>query len=178
MEKLANSATAALHERDELQKRFKINADKQKQAKAAASARAKKPRHKIPAEGLQFAGYAHLQAYFSGRYLEDLANANEKIKRVQEKAKKAEEKIAELVAKLNKHSERHAAGKLPAKWHMPSRIEGDIGKERTKLDELRTELRKLELQASRIQDEVGEGEGEGVGNVSVSLGEASGEEDV
>ena len=45
--KLANSATAALHERNELQHRLKINADKQKRAKAA-----KKPRHKIPAEGL------------------------------------------------------------------------------------------------------------------------------
>ena len=41
MEKLANSATAALHERDELQKRLEINADKRKQAKAAAAARAK-----------------------------------------------------------------------------------------------------------------------------------------
>ena len=97
---------------------------------------------------------------------------------MQEKVKKAEEKIAELVAKLNKHSERHAAGKLPAEWHMPSRIEGDIGKERTKLDELRAELRKLELQASRIQDEMGDDEGSDVGNASVYLGEASGEEDV
>ena len=59
---------------------------------------------------------------------------------------------------------------------VPSRIEGDISKERTKLDELRAELRKLELQASRIQDEMGDDEGSGVGNVS--LGEASGEEDV
>ena len=98
------------------------------------AARAKKSRHKIPAEGLQFASYADLQAHFSRHYLEGLADANEKIKRVQEKVKKAEEKIVELVAKLNKHSERHAVGKLPAKWHMPLRIEGDIGKERTKLD--------------------------------------------
>ena len=44
MEKLANSATAALHERDELQKRLKINAEKRKQAKAA---QVKKPRHKV-----------------------------------------------------------------------------------------------------------------------------------
>ena len=49
------------HERDELQKRLKINADKQ-QAKAAAQA--KSPRHKIPAEGLQFANHAELQAHF------------------------------------------------------------------------------------------------------------------
>ena len=90
-----------------------------------------------------------------------------------------EGKITELVTKLNKHSERLAAGKLPAKWHMPSRIEGDIGKERTKLDELRAELRKLELQASRIQDEMGDDdEGSDVGNAPVYLGEASGEEDV
>ena len=46
--------------------------------------------------------------------------ADKKIKRVQEKVKKVEEKIADLVAKLNKHSERHASGKLPTKWHMPS----------------------------------------------------------
>ena len=44
VEKLANCATAAIHRRDELQKWLKINAEKQKQAKAA-----KKPRHKIPA---------------------------------------------------------------------------------------------------------------------------------
>ena len=59
---------------------------------------------------------------------------------------------------------------------MTLRIEGDIGKERTKLDELCAELCKLELQASRIQDEMGDDEGPSVGNVS--LGEASGEEDV
>ena len=41
MEKLANSATAALHERDELQKRLKISVDKRKQAKAAVAAREK-----------------------------------------------------------------------------------------------------------------------------------------
>ena len=45
-------------------------------------------------------------------------------------------KIAELVAKLNKHSERLVAGKLPAKWHTPSRIEEDVGEESTRLDEL------------------------------------------
>ena len=39
---------------------------------------------------------------------------------MQGKVKKAEGKIAELVAKFNKHSEKLAAGKLPAKWHMPS----------------------------------------------------------
>ena len=77
MEKLANAATAALHERDELQQRLKINADKQKRVKTA-----KKPRYKIPAEGLQFANHAELQAHFSGRHLEDLANTNEKIERM------------------------------------------------------------------------------------------------
>ena len=80
VEKLANSATSALHERDELQRRLKINADKQKQAKAA-----KKPRHKIPAEGLQFANLVELRAHFLGRYLKDLANANQKVKCMQEK---------------------------------------------------------------------------------------------
>ena len=152
MEKLANSATAALHERDELQKRLQINADKQKRAKAG-----KKPRHKIPAEGLQFSNHAELQAHFSGRQLEDLANTNEKIKRMQGKVKQAEKKITELVTKLNKHSDRLATGKLPAKWHMLSRIEEDIGKERTKLDELQAELHKLELQASHTQHAIDHG---------------------
>ena len=178
--KLANSATAALHERDELQKRLKINANKQ-QAKAA-----KKPRHKIPVEGLQFANHAELQAHFSERHLENLANVN-KNRHVQGKVKKVEEKITGLDAKFNKHSERLAADKLPAKWHMPSRIEGDMGEERSKLDELQAEPRKLELQASHIQhlidhgpgseDELGDEEGSdslGVGNLS--LGEDSGEE--
>ena len=148
VEKLANSATAALNERDELQRRLKINADKRKHAKAA-----KKPRQKIPAEGLQFANHAELQvrAHFSGRHLEDLANTNEKIKRMQGKVKKLEEKISELVTTLHKHSERLAEGKLPARWHTPSRIEEDIGKERAKLVESQAELRKLELQASHIQ---------------------------
>ena len=63
-----------------------------------------------------------------------------------------EEKITELATKLNKHSERLATSHLPTKWHMPSRIEEDISKEHTKLDELQAELRKLELQASSIQD--------------------------
>ena len=184
VEKLANSATAAIHERDELQKRLKINADKQKQAKAA-----KKPRHKIPAEGLQFANHAELQAHFSGRHLEDLSNTKEKIKRIQGKVKKLEGKISELVTKLNKHSERLAIGNLPAKWHLPLRIEEDIGKERTKLDELQAELRELELQASNIQhlidhgsedemdsngedDEEDDEEGTlGVGNLSLGPGE-------
>ena len=58
MEKLANPATAALHEEDELQKRLKINANK-KRAKAA-----KTPRYKILAEGLQFANHAELRAHF------------------------------------------------------------------------------------------------------------------
>ena len=188
MEKPANSATAALHERDELQKRLKINVDKQ-QAKAAAQA--KKPRHKIPAEGLQFANHAELQAHFLAHHLENLANAKEKIRHVlvQGKVKKAEEKIAELVAKYNKHSERLAVGKLPAKWHMPSRIEGDMGKEHSKLDELQAELRKLEIQASHIQhsidhgpgseDELGDEEGSDTSNLDVgnlSLGEDSSKE--
>ena len=107
-----------------------------------------------------------------------------------------EEKISELITKLNKHSERLASGKLPVKWHLPSRIEEDIGKERTKLGESQAELHKLELQASHIQhsidhgsaseDEVGssysdEGEdsdSEGildVGNLSLGPGEGSGE---
>ena len=76
MEKLANTATAALYERDGLQKRLKIN-DKQKQA------------------------------------LEDLANTNEKIKRVQGKVKKAGERVAELVANLTKRSEKLACGRFP-----------------------------------------------------------------
>ena len=61
-----------------------------------------------------------------------------------------EEGITELVSKLNKHSERFVAGKLLAKWHMPSRIEEDVGKERTKMGELQAEHRGLELQASHI----------------------------
>ena len=78
---------------------------------------------------------------------------------MQGKVKQAEKKITELVTKLNnlKHSDRLATGKLPAKWHMPSRIEEDIGKERTKLDELQTELHKLELQASHTQHAIDHG---------------------
>ena len=71
-----------------------------------------KPCHKIPAEGLQFAKHAELQAHFSARHLENLANAKEKIRRVQGKVKKVEEEIAELVAKFNKHSERQASCKV------------------------------------------------------------------
>ena len=67
---------------------------------------------------------------------------------MQGKARKLEEKNSELVTRLNKHSEWLAAGKLPTKWHMPSRIEGDIGKECTKLGESQAELHKLELQAT------------------------------
>ena len=37
---------------------------------------------------------------------------------------------------------------------MPSRIEGDMGKEHSKLDELQAELRKLEIQASHIQHSI------------------------
>lgn len=48
-----------------------------------------------------------------------------------------------------------AAGKLPAEWHTPSQIEEDIGKARTKLDELQAELRKLGLQASEGNGEMG-----------------------
>ena len=70
---------------------------------------------------------------------------------------------------------------------MPSRIEGDMGKERTKLDELQAELRKLELQASHIrhsiehgsgsEDELGyEEEGSDILDVdNSSLGQESGE---
>ena len=170
MEKLANSATAALHERDELQRRLKINAYKQRRAKAA-----KKPRHKIPAEGLQFANHAELRAHFSGRHLDDLAKANEKVKRMQGKVKKLEEKVLELVTKLNKHSEKLAAGKLPTKWHMPLRIEGDIGKERTKLDESQAELHKLELQATHIQHLIDHGSGDEMGsNADGDSGEEEG----
>ena len=73
-----------------------------------------------------------------------------KIERMQGKAKKPEQKIKELIAMLNKHSERLATGKLSAEWHSPSRIEEDTGKERTKLDELQAEAHELEPQASRI----------------------------
>ena len=77
-----------------------------------------------------------------------MANSNKKIKYTQAKVEKLEERIRELVAKLNKHSERLAVGKLPTKWHTPSQIEEDIGKERAKLAELQAELCKLKLQAS------------------------------
>ena len=60
---------------------------------------------------------------------------------------------------MNKHSKRLAAGKLPAKCHMPSRIEEDIGKERTKVDELQVELHELELQASHTQHLINHGYG-------------------
>ena len=106
---------------------------------------------------------------------------------MQGKVKKVEEKATELVAKFNKHSEKLAAGKVPAGWHMPSRIEGGMGKERTKLDELQAELRKLGLQASRIQhsidhgpgseDELSNEEGSDILDVgNLSLGEDSGEQ--
>ena len=104
---------------------------------------------------------------------------------MQGRVKKVEEKITELVAKFNKHSERLALGKLPAKWHMPSRIEGDMGKERTMLDELQAELRKHDLQASHIQHSIDHGpesenelgdEGSDILDVdNLSLGEDSGE---
>ena len=42
---------------------------------------------------------------------------------------------------------------------MPSRIEGDMSKEHTKLDALQAELRKLELQASYIQHSIDHGPG-------------------
>ena len=61
-------------------------------------------------------------------------------KRIQGKVK-LEKNITELVTKVNKHSEGLVVGKLPAKWHMPLQTEEDIGKERTKLDELQAELR-------------------------------------
>ena len=67
---------------------------------------------------------------------------------MQAKVKELERKVTELVAKLSKHSERLATGKLRTKWHTPSQIEEDIGKVRTKLNELQSELCKLELQAS------------------------------
>ena len=66
-------------------------------------------------------------------------------------------KNSELATKLNKHSERLASGKLPAKWHLPSRIEEDIGQERTKLGESQAELHKLVLQASHIQHSINHG---------------------
>ena len=77
-----------------------------------------------------------------------------------------EKKVTELVAR---HSERLAAGKLPAKRHMPSRNE-DIGKERTKLDELQAELRKLELKARHIQHLItyGPGSDDEMGDVDVA----------
>ena len=117
-----------------LQKRHGINVNKQKRAKVARG-----PRHGIPAGGLQFANHAELRAHFSGRPLEDLANINKKTKRTQDKVKELEENITELVVKLHKHSERHAAGKFPA----TIAIEKDIGKERAKLDELRARLRRI-----------------------------------
>ena len=115
---------------------------------------------------MQFANHAELQAHFSGRHLEDLANSIEKIKRMQGKVKKLEEKIADFVTKLNKHSERLAAGKLPTKWHMPLRIEEGISKERTKLGESQVELRELELQASHIQHSIGHGSDSGSDDVA------------
>ena len=51
------------------------------------------------------------------------------------------------------------ASKLPAKWHMLSRIEEDVGKERTKMGGLQAELRELELQASHIQHLIDHGHG-------------------
>ena len=80
---------------------------------------------------------------------------------MQAKVKKLEERVAELVAKLSKHSERLATGKLPAKWHTPSQIEEDIGKERAKLKELQAELCKLELLASEDTGKVGGSDGVG-----------------
>ena len=67
---------------------------------------------------------------------------------MQAKVKKLERKVTELVAKLSKHSQRLATGKRPTKWRTPSQIEEDIGKVRAKLNELQSELCKLELQAS------------------------------
>ena len=104
---------------------------------------------------VQFANHAELQAHFSGRHLEELANTNKKVERMQAKVKKFEERVAELVAKFSKHSERLATGKLPAKWHTPSQIEEDISKERAKLKELQAELCKLELLASEDTGRVG-----------------------
>ena len=113
-------------------------------------------------------------------------NVDENMRHLQGKVKKVEEKISDPVAEF-KHSERLAAAKIPTKWHMPSRIERDMGKGRTKLDESQAELHRLELQASHTQHSFDHGPGsegemcdeEGsnildVGNLS--LGEDSGEE--
>lgn len=108
---------------------------------------------------------------------------------MRDKVKRLEGKITELV-KLTKNSERLAAGKLPANWHMPLRITGDIGKQRTKLKESQAELRKLELHVSQIQHLIDHGSEDEMGsNVddneedsdilsvgNLSLGEDSGEE--
>lgn len=77
----------------------------------------KKPRHKIPAEGLQFVSHAELRAHFSARYLEDLANTKKSTKRIEAKVDNLERKIIQLVAKLSKYSERLGAGKILAKRH-------------------------------------------------------------
>lgn len=53
--------------------------------------------------------------YVTGPELKDY---NPLIKGVQGRVEKVEGKITELVVKLKKHSERFAAGKLPARWHM------------------------------------------------------------
>ena len=57
---------------------------------------------------------------------------------------------------------------------MPSRIEGDMGKERTKLDELQAELCKPEPQASHIQHLIDHGPGSD-DETGLLLGENSGE---
>ena len=62
---------------------------------------------------------------------------------------------------------------------MPSQNKEDIVKERTKLDELQAELRRVELKASHIQHLIGHGPGsdDEMGDVrNLSLGEDSGEE--
>ena len=89
--KLENSVTAALHERDDLQKRFKVNADKKKRARVA-----KIPRDKILAEGLPFASHGGLQAHISRRYLGDLASTIKRLS-MQARVKKLEKESQSLM---------------------------------------------------------------------------------
>ena len=158
MGKLANSATSALHERGELQarNRLKINADKQKQAKAMALAKNRVTRFPLKVRNsLIMRGFG---STLPGATLRTWPEAMRRSSGCKAKSRRWR-KNHRAFAKLNKDSERLAAGKPPAMWHIPLRIEGDIGEERTKLDEFQIELRKLELQASHTQRLINHGPG-------------------
>ena len=143
VEKLSNTGIAAIHERDYLQERLQIAAERRREN----CEQPEKPRRRrrIPEEGLILKSKEEIQQYFDELEAKSRSTQLNKLQKLKERADKLDIRVRELVAKKERYQAIEKEGKkLPATWKSITRLEEEEQKEVDRLQRIREDIMALE----------------------------------